>query len=118
MIIIDEGHIPDAPPARAAPCSIPRLKKYPVSGGVAAGPPVGKSPRRDFYEETLKKRLYEDQGPDQFELPASAVSAKLVHALENMKPKPRYYVTTPTYVMGFLKRILPTRAMDWVLSRI
>ncbi|MDO7736871.1 MAG: short-chain dehydrogenase, partial [Planktomarina temperata] len=34
------------------------------------------------------------------------------------KPKPRYYVTTPTYVMGFLRRILPTRALDWLLVRM
>ena len=64
------------------------------------------------------KRLYEHDGtPDRFELPASAVTKKLVHALESPRPKPRYYVTTPTYVMGTLKRILPTRAMDWILAR-
>ncbi|MDT8329316.1 MAG: short-chain dehydrogenase, partial [Roseovarius sp.] len=39
------------------------------------------------------------------------------HALEARRPKPRYYVTTPTYVMGTLRRILPTRALDWVTSK-
>ncbi len=69
------------------------------------------------YEAELMKRLYEDRGSDRFELPPSAVSAKLVHALESERPRPRYYVTTPTYMMGALKRVLPTRALDWVLAR-
>lgn len=75
------------------------------------------SPRRHQYEKGLKKRLYEDSGPDAFELPASAVTAKLLHACTHRNPKPRYYVTTPTYAMGFLRRILPTRALDWILRR-
>jgi NAD(P)-dependent dehydrogenase (short-subunit alcohol dehydrogenase family) len=76
------------------------------------------SPRKDHYEATLIKRLYEDNGPDTFELPASAVSAKIVHALENPKPRPRYFITTPTYAMAILKRLLPTRAMDAILAKI
>ncbi|AXI53465.1 hypothetical protein SuNHUV7_07980 (plasmid) [Pseudoseohaeicola sp. NH-UV-7] len=75
------------------------------------------SPRASFYENTLHKRLYSSSGPDTFELPASAVTKKLVHALESRRPKPRYYVTTPTYLMGALRRLLPTRALDWVLAR-
>lgn len=75
------------------------------------------SPRRAQYEETLRKRLYEDSGPDKFELPASAVTAKLLKALTVANPKPRYYVTTPTYLMGFLRRILTTRALDRLLGK-
>lgn len=75
------------------------------------------SPRRGQYESKLRKRLYASSGPDTFELPPEAVVKKLVHALEAPKPRPRYYVTTPTYISGFLRRILPTRALDWVLAR-
>ncbi|WP_298974856.1 SDR family NAD(P)-dependent oxidoreductase [uncultured Roseobacter sp.] len=75
------------------------------------------SARRGQYETGLNKRLYEDRGPDPFELPANAVLAKLIQALNATHPRPRYYVTTPTYIMGTLRRILPTRALDWVLSR-
>ncbi|MEO3416898.1 SDR family oxidoreductase [Roseovarius sp. CAU 1744] len=76
------------------------------------------SPRADQYRNRLLKRLYEHDGTkDRFELPASAVSNKLVHALESPRPRARYYVTTPTYMMGTLRRILPTRALDWVLSK-
>lgn len=75
------------------------------------------SPRRAQYEESLLKRLYEDRGPDRFELPASAVTAKLAQALEARHPSPRYYVTTPTYIANLLRRLLPTSALDWVLTR-
>lgn len=75
------------------------------------------SARADQYENQLMKRLYQDRGPDTFELPASAVSKKLIHALEAPRPKPRYYITTPTYLMGTARRLLPTRALDWLISR-
>lgn len=65
----------------------------------------------------LMHRLYESRGPDRFELPASAVTARLVHALESPRPQARYYVTTPTYLMGLARRILPTRALDWLVSK-
>lgn len=74
------------------------------------------SARADEYRGLLS-RLYEDRGPDRFELPASAVTAKLIHALESPRPKARYYVTTPTYLIGFARRILPTRALDWLISK-
>lgn len=76
-----------------------------------------KSPRKAQYEASLLKRLYEKRGPDRFELPASAVTAKLLQALETPRPKARYYVTTPTYLMGTARRILPQRMLDWVLGR-
>ncbi|GAA6198548.1 SDR family NAD(P)-dependent oxidoreductase [Pseudophaeobacter arcticus] len=76
------------------------------------------SPFRPLYEKKLLKRLYESTGPDQFELPASAVTAKLIHACESPRPRPRYYVTTPTYVAGVLRRILTTRAIDRILARL
>ena len=75
------------------------------------------SPRRGQYETGLKKRLYEDNGPDRFELPPTAVLEKLIHACEAPRPQARYYVTTPTFIMGALRRLLPTRALDWVLSK-
>jgi NAD(P)-dependent dehydrogenase (short-subunit alcohol dehydrogenase family) len=76
------------------------------------------SPRADQYRASLLKRLYDAKTkPDRFELPASAVTAKLLRALESPNPKPRYYVTVPTYAMGFARRLLPSRALDWVLAR-
>lgn len=68
---------------------------------------------RNFYEKVMMPRLYADEGPpDTFELPPAAVTKKLIHALESRRPHPRYYVTTPTYFMGLMKRLLPTRLLD------
>ena len=66
---------------------------------------------------SLRGRLYEAGPPDRWELPASAVTEKLIHALESARPKPRYYVTTPTHLMGFARRILPTRLLDWLIAK-
>ena len=76
---------------------------------------VERSARRDQYE-SLTRRLY-DGGADRFQLPASAVTAKLRHALEHPRPRPRYYVTLPTHLAGTLRRLLPTRALDALVSR-
>ena len=73
---------------------------------------------RDRYEASLLKRLYESSGPDRFELPASAVTDKLAHAVGSKRPRARYYVTTPTYIAGYLRRILPTRTIDRILSDV
>lgn len=75
------------------------------------------SPRAAQYEASLLKRLYRDSGPDAFELPARAVTDKLARALEAKRPRARYYVTTPTYAMAALKRLAPTRALDWLLAK-
>jgi NAD(P)-dependent dehydrogenase (short-subunit alcohol dehydrogenase family) len=74
------------------------------------------SARRDQYV-ALRSRLYEKSGPDRFELPCSAVTAKLIHAVEVRRPKARYFVTTPTYLMNMARRILPTRMLDWVIAK-
>jgi NAD(P)-dependent dehydrogenase (short-subunit alcohol dehydrogenase family) len=75
------------------------------------------SARREQYV-TLRGRLYGVKTKkDAFELGPEAVTAKLIRALEDRRPKPRYYVTTPTYLMGFLRRVLPTRALDWLIAK-
>lgn len=76
------------------------------------------SPRRADYEARLIPRMYKGTGPDRFELPASAVTAKLLRALGNANPNPRYYVTTATYIGGYLKRVLSSRMIDRIVSRI
>ncbi len=76
------------------------------------------SSRRKFYEKRVIPRLHAADGkPDRFELPPSAVTAKLVRALESPRPRARYYVTTPTYMMGLARRILPTSGLDRILRR-
>lgn len=75
------------------------------------------SARRDQYV-ALRGRLYDKKTKkDAFELGPEAVTAKLIHALESPRPRARYYVTTPTYIAGFLRRILPTRLLDRAIAK-
>jgi len=75
------------------------------------------SARADQYRAALLDRLYRDRGPDRFELPASAVTARLIHALESPHPRARYHVTLPTHLMDVARRVLPTRALHWLIAR-
>ena len=71
---------------------------------------------RDAYRATLMPRLYEPaEHADRFELPPSAVTKAVIHALESRRPRARYRVTVPTRVGAVLKRLLPTRLFDRVL---
>lgn len=52
-----------------------------------------------------------------FTLPPEAVLKCVIQALEANKPKIRYYVTFPTYLFAFLKRILSHRQLDYLLAK-
>lgn len=76
------------------------------------------SPFADHYRATLIKRFSEpNPGLDPFELPAEAVCHKLIHALEARTPRARYRVTKPAHISNILRRVLPTSALDWVMSK-
>lgn len=78
---------------------------------------VERSVHRAAYEAQLAR--LENPGPAApFTLPASAVVDKLIHALESRRPRPRYYVTVPTHLIGHARRILSTRGLDRLLTRI
>ena len=47
-----------------------------------------------------------------FTLGPEAVLEKVIHALEAKQAKIRYYVTFPTYLFGYLKRILSSKMLD------
>jgi len=73
------------------------------------------SPHREIYRTRLAQM--EAGGQKTFKLPPEAVATKLVHALEAKRPKARYYVTFPTYAAAFLRRLLPTAALDAVSAK-
>ncbi len=58
------------------------------------------------------------QGPSvPFTLPPEAVLKRVIFALESKKPQPRYFVTFPTYLFAFLKRVLSHRQLDYWLAK-
>jgi len=75
------------------------------------------SPYRDLYKK-MEERLATEGPVVPFTLPAEAVLQKVIYALESPRPKIRYYVTFPTYLFAFLRRILPFRLLDWVLRKV
>ncbi|MDO5648422.1 SDR family NAD(P)-dependent oxidoreductase [Paracoccus sp. (in: a-proteobacteria)] len=76
------------------------------------------SARADQYRGGLLARLYDNSGKkDRFQLPASAVSDRIIRALTARNPSPRYYVTTPTWLAGIGRRVLSTRILDVIARR-
>ena len=77
---------------------------------------VERSVHRAAYERDLAGRE-PDEAASPFRRGPEVVLARLVHALESPRPLPRYRVTVPAHVAAVLKRILPTRGLDWVVRR-
>ena len=78
-------------------------------------------PTHSFHKEAyeaMEARLQKEGAAVAFTLPAKAVVDKVIHALEAKQPKMRYYVTFPTYLFAFLKRILPMLWMDTLLRKV
>ncbi len=75
------------------------------------------SVHRENYRTTVE-RLEKDGPAVPFTLPPEAVLKRVIHALESPRPRARYYVTIPTYLFGNLKRLLSSKALDWVTRRV
>ncbi|WP_347329670.1 SDR family oxidoreductase [Marinimicrobium locisalis] len=75
------------------------------------------SRHKEKYDAAIQ-RLNKEGPVQRFTLGPEAVYKRLKHALESKRPKPRYYVTFPTYLMAYLKRVLSTRRMDKILSKV
>ena len=79
------------------------------------------NPERSHFRDTYRRmeaRLTKEGPAAPFTLPPEAVLKKVAHALEAKKPKPRYYVTFPTYLFGTLRRFLSTRTLDHLLHKV
>ncbi len=77
---------------------------------------VEHSAHREEYAAQLA-RMQKPGPAAPFTLPPEAVLQAVIHALESPRPRLRYRVTVPTRLFAVLKRLLPGRAMDWVLRR-
>lgn len=76
------------------------------------------SPHRRNYEKKLIPRLEAETMKTPFELKPEAVVEKLIKAIESKRPRARYYVTTPTYILGLARRLLPARLFDRIAIAI
>ncbi len=72
---------------------------------------------KSAYDKMIN-RLQKEEAAVAFTLPAEAVTKKVIHALEANRPKTRYYVTVPTYILAILKNMLPTSWLDAIVRKI
>ena len=68
------------------------------------------------YQQQIS-RLTSEKSNAPFTLEPLAVTQALIHALESKRPKLRYRITTPTKLFAVLKRLLPTRWLDYFLAK-
>ena len=73
---------------------------------------------RSRFATTYRKALKGQGRRVPFNLPAEAVAQKVHHIILLDKPKPRYYITKATYILGYLKRVLSTSMLDRVLLKV
>jgi len=71
-----------------------------------------------IFKEMYLKSLEAKKSEVPFNEEAVSV-AKVVHEIiKSPKPKPRYYITKATYLLGYLKRLLSTSLLDKILLKI
>lgn len=73
--------------------------------------------REEYLTEVLKRKEVKDK-KDRFTRDPDVVTERVIHALESPRPKPRYYITSATYLLGSMKRLLPTALLDRLLRKI
>jgi len=74
--------------------------------------------QRAAYAEKLIPALFDqDNAPSPFSRPPSAATDALRRALTDRRPKARYFVTPAPWGIWALRRMLNTRAMDYILSK-
>ena len=74
--------------------------------------------QNSVFFEYYKRNLEGEKSKVPFNEEAISV-AKVVHKIIlAQKPKPRYYITKATYLLGYMKRILSTSTLDKLLKKI
>jgi len=71
-----------------------------------------------IFKEAYQKNLVADKSKVPFNEEAIAVAKMVYKIIESPKPKPRYYITKATYILGFLKRVLSTSLLDKLLIKV
>ncbi len=76
---------------------------------------IENSPHREVYLARLEGM--KAGGKSFFKLEPSAVTKRLIHALESPRPHRQYYVTTPTYLAAIFKRVMPPAAAEYFAKK-
>ncbi len=71
-----------------------------------------------IFKENYLRNLAKEKSSVPFNQEPIAVAKVVEKIILTSKPKPRYYITKATYILGYLKRILSTSALDKVLIKV
>ncbi|MBS9778593.1 MAG: SDR family NAD(P)-dependent oxidoreductase [Gammaproteobacteria bacterium] len=77
---------------------------------------VERSRHIDSYKASISRFGSDKKQP--FTLSEDAVYQVIAKAIKSNNPRPRYYVTKPTYIFGFLRRLLSSPLLDKVLLAV
>ncbi|HFS85135.1 MAG TPA: SDR family NAD(P)-dependent oxidoreductase [Epsilonproteobacteria bacterium] len=70
------------------------------------------------FKTRYEAAIQADKSKVPFNLEADAVASKVYRIIAAKQPGPRYYITTATYLLGYLKRVLSTKVLDKILLKI
>jgi len=70
------------------------------------------------FKEIYHKNMEANKSKVPFNLPAISVAKVVEKIILTNNVKPRYYITKATYILGYLKRLLPTKTLDRILIKI
>ena len=70
------------------------------------------------YDNELNEKSESNKKNTPFNLEAIEVAKVVLKIIQANKPRPRYYITKATHILGFAKRILSTRWLDKILIKI
>ncbi|SFV70722.1 Putative NAD(P)-dependent oxidoreductase EC-YbbO [hydrothermal vent metagenome] len=70
------------------------------------------------FKEKYEKNLNADKSKVLFKEEALFVAKVVYRIIVAEKPKPRYYITKATFILGYLKRLLSTTLLDKILLKI
>jgi len=74
--------------------------------------------KNSVFSKAYQKNLQAKKSSVPFNEEAISVAKVVEKIILAKKPKPRYYITKATYLLGYLKRLLSTTRLDNILSKI
>lgn len=71
-----------------------------------------------LFKEKYQENIAGNHKKVPFNEEATAVASVVHKIILANRPKPRYYITTATYLLGYLKRVLSTTILDKILIKL
>ena len=71
-----------------------------------------------IFKEKYEKNLSANKSKVPFNEEAISVAKVVQEIIDSKRPKPRYYITKATYILGYIKRAVSTTLLDKILMKI